>query len=289
VIALNMGELIQAGGGPWALGPALNAVRATVDTLRNEYQRDREHMQTIENERDSRKRRREREEEESAWQNNASTSGSTNTAELREAQIMSQNQGFANFGRTWKAITGSYGQRSISELGTFDLLNGIGGGTNNDQRVGTNIVMKHVLAKGMIKLNFANTTVDYNPRVSLFLICDRQANGSLPAVNQIFDTSFGGDKDYLPMNLAFRDRFIKLWEWRHSGRRRTTDESTQGYYVPFTLKKYIDTKAVYLNSNSVISAITTCSLLLVALSNCQGAAVDKPLLYYWYRVRYLDK
>lgn len=101
--------------------------------------------------------------------------------------------------------------------GNMVLLNRCSQGTKYNERIGNQILIKYMLIRACISCPDNNQgTVSYQDCVRIMVIKDRQANGSVPAVGDLFETpnSTGGTVVTYATNLANRFRFKVLCD-RH--------------------------------------------------------------------------
>lgn len=171
---------------------------------------------------------------------------------------------------------------SCTDVISTVLLNGIEEGTGLNQRVGRKIS----LASSSVKYTLVSPADFSSSSVRLTVVFDKQANGTSPAVGDVFMDSTGPANSNF--NLNNRQRFVTLYDKRIAVNPiDSAHTSTHTGTIPIRLKGMTTT---YKNTGPQIGDIATGSLFLIVSGTAAngGAANTKPVFYYNSRTRYLD-
>jgi hypothetical protein len=173
------------------------------------------------------------------------------------------------------------------------LLNGIGQGSDANQRIGRKFMMKKLHGKIQIRINNANSQAQ---TVRFVIVYDRGTNSAsqIPA----FTVPFNEDHFYAMVNLDNRDRFIIVWDKivdigdRVSGAATGYVPTTSGFpgvgtkHLTFT--KRINLETVNSSTGAAIGSIATGGLYLYCISNSAGDNSTGFLCSGVIRLRYAD-
>lgn len=162
------------------------------------------------------------------------------------------------------------------------LINGIDVGSDISQRIGRQITMRSIDLRFTASVGTTPTPAN----VRAVLVYDAQPNGTLPALNTIFNiSSSGGVHDTSMMNLNFRDRFWVISD-------TTVSVSPQGPEIVYRKKhRKINTDTTYSSAASTIAAISTGAVYLCFLPSLVAGATTPTAaeVTYFVRVKYTDQ
>lgn len=102
--------------------------------------------------------------------------------------------------------------------GNAVLLNRCSQGTAYNQRIGNSILIKSLLVRACIQVPDADVgSASFSQCVRMMIIKDRQANGLVPAITDVFENtnSVSGNVVTYAMNLTYRQRFKVLCDRRY--------------------------------------------------------------------------
>ncbi len=149
-----------------------------------------------------------------------------------------------------------------STTGSIFLLNGVGAGTANFQRLGKKLAMRSLYLQLAIEKNpAAATNSDY---VRMMVVLDRQANEAAPIVSEILELTTPTNPFldmWAPNNLANSKRFVTLYDHRMVFHRTFIEGRIVKKYL--TLNQTVN----YDNSGASIADLTTNSLWLVLIGS----------------------
>lgn len=138
----------------------------------------------------------------------------------------------------FKDLSSSY---TTTTAGQITLINGVAQGTDYNQRVGRESVMKSLYSR----MTFADAT-QIN-MVRLLYVYDKQCNGVLPAITDILANA----SVYAPMNLNNKDRFQTISD-------KVMVTSPNGPEVVFRKKyKKLNCITTYSGTDATIASIAT--------------------------------
>jgi len=174
------------------------------------------------------------------------------------------------------------GQINADLTGGVALLNGLGPGSDINQRIGRQIMMKSVMVTFQLNVT-AGTGVDQVHRV--LIVYDRQANAAAPTTANIISAAGSGYDVIRPKNLENRSRFKILFD-------RTYYLNASGESLSGRVEKFYRRLAHPTTFNAgvagTIADITTGSLYIVCVGNIAVGATAGQLTYFS-RVRYDDR
>lgn len=171
----------------------------------------------------------------------------------------------------------------LSTTGDLFLLNGIAQGTDFTQRIGSRFTMKSIC------LNYELKRVGEDTSIGLFLVYDKQASQASPAVcggsaNAVLDGTIASPtvvNTQCPLDLSNRDRFVILYHKVH----HVTSNTPIINHKKF-IKLNVGTTCE--GASNAITAISTGSLHLMAISNIAFISANRPELRFMSRLRYID-
>lgn len=178
--------------------------------------------------------------------------------------------------------------------GQFVLLNGIGQGTDADDRVGRKLVIKNIQIRAMIRTEGSETMgASSQPAsiVQMLLVWDKQPNGAAPLITQLLEHAH----PVSPIKMDNRDRFRilarKTWTIGAYIRSNTATQSlitTAQNQTHMKCYKKVNLETIY-NSVSAadITTITSGALWMIWLGN-QGSSLTNPQIPCSARIRYND-
>lgn len=145
-------------------------------------------------------------------------------------------------------------------LGSCQLLNGCGVGTDNTQRIGRRTSLISCRVKGSLTTGGSNSTV------TLALVYDRQPNGALAAYTDIYNVGFTNGNAALPYQDQ-SDRFVILKSEDFIVSSAGNGNEKVGATV--LVDWFVDLKGVdcsFITTGTSIAAIDQGALLLVSLN-----------------------
>ena len=142
---------------------------------------------------------------------------------------------------------------TLNTAASMVLLNGITAGTDYNNRIGREIVMRSVLSRINLVVG-ANGT---NSLVRCILFMDMQCNGSAPTIIQLLETA----NVYSPLNLNYRDRFKVIWDKQYALNSATNFNIYEKWYSK--IKK----TTTYNGTTNAIGSISTGSLYMLVYGN----------------------
>jgi len=166
------------------------------------------------------------------------------------------------------------GTASIASTGSFVLLNNLAQGDSATTRTGNSVVARTLEMRFNIRWNAAAASTSQGLRV--MLLWDRQANGSLPALNTVLQAT-----DYLsPVNDSFRKRYKVIYD------KNFVVASVGPLIVQAKkLKKLGNTVTRYNGNAGTVADVVSNSLLFYLISS---DAANGPTIQYQFRLRYTD-
>lgn len=210
-------------------------------------------------------------------------------AARKGAKLGYRKGGYSKSRRTIGVGTNSYKFTDTTALsspcittGNLTLLGAVGQGTDENQRLGRNTMMKSIQFKGELQAGATNA----QSIARVILLYDRQPNKAAPVMADILTSvTYNAFR-----NLDNKDRFVILMDKMYSvigpGGTGVSTESVQR-----AIDKYIKLPNLltnYTNSGTGTSAdITTGSLWLFTLGDQSTASLGSSLNYYA-RVRFVD-
>lgn len=196
----------------------------------------------------------------------------------------------------WDNKNGADNPNSI-KTGFITCVNGVGGGSLLNQRIGRKINLKSILVRVNYRIKNPGNDEGFlaNPVfVRSMLVWDKCPNASAPKISDILQPTPCLGQANLPApssnnNLDNRDRFRTLWD--------AMDSLSPGGDSLRVYDKYIKLsgETVYNSNNEGIGGITTGALYLVLLSDAFDTTQEntnyaqyRPLVKFITRVRYTD-
>lgn len=158
---------------------------------------------------------------------------------------------------------------------TISLLNGVAQGATEITRVGRKIQMTKLSFYWTAQLGAATTG---GCSIRFRVVYDKQANGALPAITQVFLA----DNFHSPNNLANADRFITL-----------VDEITppldadNNQQVSGQITRRLNLETMFSGATNGIASITSGSIYLF-VSQSGGALASSPSFMLYPRIRFID-
>lgn len=162
-------------------------------------------------------------------------------------------------------------------------------GTDAYQRIGDQIVVTSLMARGCVKTPVSKVGDDtYNNCVTVYLIQDRQANGEIPLVSDFLVVGASTDPSTSMRNLANRSRF-KVLAKRQMILIGGTNANT--YFFEISYKKPI--KVTYSGSNGTYDQVKTNQIWLVLCDNLASSAANPDTTHafcetIFFRTRFAD-
>lgn len=168
------------------------------------------------------------------------------------------------------------GFAAAATTGTITLLNGIDDGATATTRVGRKVDMSSL--QFIFKCNMATTTTGAAP-LRCVVVYDKQTNGVLPAITDIF----AQDSITAPMNLANSKRFIVISDKIYNGIGTAGPQSLidKQYYRINLPVEFND------NSTATITSINTGSIYLIQWQD-GGLLTTMPVNTFFSRIRFTD-
>lgn len=171
---------------------------------------------------------------------------------------------------------------TIPTTGNITGLNGVGQGSDYNQRIGRKIIMKSIYFR--IDLVNAGVTANVGDLLRILIVYDCQTNSSTPAISDILQTVAYNS----PMNLDSRDRYKVLID-KHvtiHGAVYTSGTLTQGDPQPKIVKVYkkLNLETIFSGTGSSTAGISTGAVWLVLLSAVNN--VTSATMYN--RIRFSD-
>lgn len=187
-----------------------------------------------------------------------------------------------------------------SPSGTVTLLNGVANGDTSTTRDGNQMKMTSLFLRGTVVANgdyFAQTS--RNPQqVRIAIVWDKQADGALPATNEIFEV-IGAGQVNSPLKITNGKRFKVLYDKAlilGADGYHVTDAAVSTFmpqarhfehYISFTKNRQNGLKVRYSGDTSAVSDIATGCLYLVVLPG-DGYGAYQPQGNLYSRIRYVD-
>lgn len=139
------------------------------------------------------------------------------------------------------------------------LLNGIGLGTDAEQRIGRKILNKSVSIKGYATNGSADSTQN-----RIMVVYDRRPNGMLPVIYDLLDA----ENTYSQRNPSILNRFVVLRDLRFtlSGEGLQGDSRRFSIYRRFSLPTYFNAIG-----NAAAESMEYGTLLLITITSLQNA------------------
>lgn len=161
-----------------------------------------------------------------------------------------------------------------SAFSAFQHLNPCAQGTASSERVGRKILMKSVQWRGIFHTSNSEPASQHR----VVVIYDKQPNGALPSVSDVFS----GGTFVSPMNLVYADRFVVVHD-------EITD-SSQSSALNISDKRFtkVNLEALYSGTGGTISANTSGSLLMSVSNNAGTITGTVTAVDMYTRVRYID-
>jgi len=174
----------------------------------------------------------------------------------------------------------------VTNTGTTVLINGVGQGTDYNQRIGRHAIMKSILLNWNVYLDSSQAAGLTGEGIwgRIMIVYDGQPNsGSLASVTDILQV----DDVNSPMNLNNRDRFKVIYDKRVgiAGATYTSGTLTTGNPEDKGGSKYKKCKLdmVFSGTGATIGSISTGSLILLFICDVSALALN-----YYTRVRFID-
>jgi len=166
------------------------------------------------------------------------------------------------------------------------LMNGVGGGSGADQRVGRKITMKSLMFRYSYFMNPNATTISSGGSpLRIIIFYDKQANATLPTIANLLQSDIYNSNN----NLDNRDRFVILADIY-------TDPISSAGNTGVAGKRYIplNHEVVFNNGDNAdeIGSITTGSIFITFAQNggIKTNALANGTQFKWNsRIRYEDK
>lgn len=163
-------------------------------------------------------------------------------------------------------------------------------GTGPTERIGQNIVIKRIQLAGF--MNFVPTAAAFSSDlITVWMILDKECNGTLPAVLDIFS---GSEAEHVYQNIGNSQRFtiLKKWTWNPQTFAGTTDGTDPNTHwgtqiLPFNCyyKCQIPVRWTNTNTDGSLSGITQNNILFAyGTAQSTGMAVVE----FNARIRYDD-
>lgn len=162
-------------------------------------------------------------------------------------------------------------------------------GTDHFNRIGNQITVTAIHIRGCITTPVSQAGVTtYSNCVRVILFTDRQANGSYPAINDVFELNATIDPAIAFNNLTYRSRFRILAEKKMI---LIGGTNANKYYYEFNVKKPI--RVNYTGQGAAISDIRTNAIHLACLDDIAPGTADPDTTHVYHtnfysRVRYID-
>jgi len=163
--------------------------------------------------------------------------------------------------------------------GAVYLLNGVAQGTDYNQRLGREMVMRSLVLRGNVNIDIGTTTQD---NFRCMVVYDRQCNGGQPAVTDILDDSVTTPQQtFAAMNLNNRDRFTVVLD-------RMYALSSSGANAVIQLDEYrkLNTEVQFSGTGNTDASIQTGALWLVVIGFVNGSGASTANIMT--RVRFTD-
>lgn len=175
----------------------------------------------------------------------------------------------------WKLIDVNAGSSDVTSAGDWQLLNGVGTGTDYQLRTGRKIKMRAIQLRGFT----VRADSSGSGRWDLYVVLDKQANGSTPATTDFLETA----TSLSFLNLNNRDRFQVLYH--QAGLQVLTNPDPASglidVYIP------VDIDVVYNGTGGTAAAIASNSLWCFQVSD-NGTAGQGFNFELYSRVRFTD-
>jgi len=159
---------------------------------------------------------------------------------------------------------------TLNTAASMVCLNGIATGTDYNQRIGREIVLRSNLTRINVVVGANNT----NTIVRCILFMDMQANGAVATVTQLLQAT----NVYSPLNLNNRDRFKVIWDKQYALNSTTNYNIFEKWYAK--IKK----SCTYTGTSDQISSISTGALYMLVYCNDDTTVVN-----YYNRLRFTDQ
>lgn len=184
---------------------------------------------------------------------------------------------------------------AAATFGNAVLLNGCIQGADIGQRIGNQILVKSLLVRGCVCVpTGSESSVTFTECCRIMVVQDRQANGAMPTVLDLFETQeiLSGTVSTWPMNLVNRSRFKVLYD-----KRFVLTGATNGaefFFEYFNNKKRI--KTIYDGTAATppynIALIRTNAVWMFCFANFAAAGstvANRPYLNsFSFRTRFID-
>lgn len=164
--------------------------------------------------------------------------------------------------------------------GIFQLLNGLAEGTGIDQRIGRRVQIKSISVRMWI---YSPVTITETVHFRALLVQDRQCNGALPIIADIF--ALASVPDYSYYNLDNRERFRVITD------RKFHIQSEDGIHQShqmLTMSSKMPVETTYNDTGSGITDIATNSIFLLLIANRSVTNDTNLKIDYIFRTRYYD-
>jgi len=172
-------------------------------------------------------------------------------------------------GRELKFVDTAISLTDVSTTASLTLCNGMASGNSASTRVGRQIRMKSIEMKGIS----LTQTASLQNAVRYALVLDRQANATVAAFTDIYDTAV----TWALRNISNKKRFKVLWDSGIISQigNGTAGQMTTSAVVPLELYKRINIPVQYnAQNNGNIGDITTNALYFVAIGNNAAGTTD---------------
>lgn len=169
---------------------------------------------------------------------------------------------------------------TISNAGHFFHINKVALGAEDYQRVGNKTQCLRIGLRGIVMPSTENVAVDPYNEIRMIVMYDRQPNGALPAIGEIF--TYPTDVNS-PRNPDFSDRFITLADKSFLVYNKA-DQNYQGSKFRINIKKKLKTE--FKGNGNTIADVSTGSIFVFWLSD--SAVADHPFVKYNTAYTYMD-
>lgn len=168
----------------------------------------------------------------------------------------------------------------ITNAGHFFHINKIALGAEDYQHVGNKIQCLRIGLRGIVMPSTENVVVDPYNEIRMIVLYDKQTNGALPAIGEIF--TYPTDVNS-PRNPDFSDRFITLADKSFLVYNKT-GQNYQGSKFRINIKKKLKTE--FKGNGNTIADISTGSVFVFWLSD--SVLADHPFVKYDTAYTYMD-
>lgn len=165
----------------------------------------------------------------------------------------------------------------VTTAGNITPINLVRLGNDDNNRIGRKIVVTSIQVRARFGLEAAANA----SAVRCALIYDKQTNGALPALSDIYDTGSAASAEQSMHNLNNRDRFVVLYD--------EIFQLDQAQKITHSFKYYrkVQLETVYGADGATIAEISTGALYWVTIGSFAAGATDVDQ-FTTIRIRYLD-